>query len=260
MDRFKTICQADDRILAAFVGGSFARGTADTYLDLDLYLVTTNAAFAGFAAQRHAFIRRLGEPVFIETFSNPNLAFYILADGIEGELGIGCESDIDSIHSGPYQVLVDKPGILAGRVFTDHAADNAEQTEKLRHLIYVFWHELSHFITAMGRKQLWWAQGQIEALRSCCVNLARLSHNFGDDDAGQEAYFKIEQAMPAELLSGLRATYCRMERPEMIRAVQVLVEFYRKLAVPLAARHGLLYPGQLERVMVQKLEGVSQPD
>jgi len=42
----------------------------------------------------------------------------------------------------------------------------------------------------MGRHQLWWAQGQLEVLRRCCVNLARLQNNFSDTDAGEEAYFK----------------------------------------------------------------------
>ena len=35
-------CQQDDRIVAAFLGGSYVTGTADDYSDLDLYLLTTD--------------------------------------------------------------------------------------------------------------------------------------------------------------------------------------------------------------------------
>jgi hypothetical protein len=80
--------------------------------------------------------------------------------------------------------------------------------ETLRRLVYWFWHDLSHFITAMGRGQLWWAYGQLEELRRYCVNLAHLRHNFS---AEAEGYEKIEQALPIEHLSSLQVTFCPLE-------------------------------------------------
>ena len=38
--RFVAACRADERVVAAFLGGSYARGTADAYSDLDLSLIT----------------------------------------------------------------------------------------------------------------------------------------------------------------------------------------------------------------------------
>ena len=38
-DRFVAACNEDDRIVAAFLGGSYANGMADQYSDLDLYFV-----------------------------------------------------------------------------------------------------------------------------------------------------------------------------------------------------------------------------
>jgi hypothetical protein len=34
MDRFVAMCQADARVVAAFLGGSYAKGTADAYSEL----------------------------------------------------------------------------------------------------------------------------------------------------------------------------------------------------------------------------------
>ena len=39
--RFVAACQDDEWVIAAFLGGSYARGAADAYSDLDLYLITS---------------------------------------------------------------------------------------------------------------------------------------------------------------------------------------------------------------------------
>ncbi|MEZ4672895.1 MAG: hypothetical protein R2932_01465 [Caldilineaceae bacterium] len=119
-----------------------------------------------------------------------------MADGVEGELWIGKASDFQGIHGGAYQVLVDKQGILDGVTFSLQEADPTEQLAKLRQLIMDFWHEMGHFTKALGREQLWFAYGSLEELRSICVNLARLQHNFEDPDVGDEPYWKIDLAMP----------------------------------------------------------------
>lgn len=254
--RFVTACLADHRIVAAFLGGSYARDAADRYSDLDLYLITTDEDFNDFTAQRAAFVRRLGEPVFMEDFDHPNIVFYIFADGTEGELGFGRESQFNDIHTGPYKVLLDKQGILAGAVFPGREPGPAGQIEKLCRLIFWFWHDVSHFITAMGRGQLWWAQGQLEVLRRSCVSLARLRNDFSDADTGDEAYFKLDRVLPAEQLSALQAAFCPLDAGAMLQSGLAIVRFYKELAIPLANTHGISYPEALERVMVHRLKNL----
>jgi len=256
IQRFVAACQADARVVAAFLGGSYAKGTADTYSDLDLGLITTDAAYEDFLAGRAAFIRRLGEPVFLEHFGRPNNVFFIFPDGVEGELVLGRERQFTDMHGGPYQVLLDTKDILAGAVFPWFAVEPAEQIETLRRLVTWFWHNLSHFITAMARRQLWWAYGQLEELRRACLNLARLRQNFSDPGVGEEGYYKVEQALPIEQLAPLQATYCPLEQGAMLQAALVIVRFYQELARPLARTHDIPYPADLERVMCDRLEHV----
>src|SRR5438874_13077735 len=89
MNRFVAACQADQRVVAATLYGSYARGAADAYSDLDLGLITTDAAYEDFVAGRESFLRVLGEPVFMEDFDLPNIVFFIFPDGTEGELSLG---------------------------------------------------------------------------------------------------------------------------------------------------------------------------
>lgn len=254
IDRFVAACQADERVVAAFLGGSYARGTADAYSDLDLCLITTDAAYEAFVAEHEAFLRRLGEPMFLEDYHGygVDLVCFVFADGTEGELVFGRESHFLHMHEGPYTTLLDKKRLLAGTVFPGYRPTQAEQIETLHGLIYWFWHDLSHhFIVPLARGRLWSAYGGLEDLRRTCVNLARLRQNFS---AEADGYEKVEQAIPIEQLLSLQATYCPLEREAMLQAVLVIVHFYQEVAPSLAQAHGIPYPTELEHVLYDRLE------
>ncbi len=258
VNQFIRACQADDRILAAFLGGSNAKGYADQYSDIDVCVITTDDSFENFYNQRESFLQLLGELVFLEDFGIANIAFCIFADGTEGEVNFGSEGRLDQIHSGPFRILVDKKNILTEAVFPEREPDPSRQLEELRMNVFGFWHEMSHFITAIGRGKLWWARGQLGALRSICVNLARLQNNFSDEGVGEEPYFKIEYAIDVEKLSPLETTFCPMEKNAMLESVQGIVQFYKEIAPHLAQSHTIPYPKNLEKVMVERLEKLSK--
>ena len=179
VDRFVAVCREDPRVVAAFLGGSYARGTADPHSDLDLALLVTDEDYDDFVDGRAAFVRRLGEPLFLEDFDLAGVVFFIFSDGSECELAFGRESDSGHLYAGPAQVLLDKKGLLTEAPPPSWPAEAPDdQVETLRRLIYWFWHDLSHFITAMARGLLWWAHGQLDVLRRCCVDLLRLQQDF----------------------------------------------------------------------------------
>jgi predicted nucleotidyltransferase len=254
LDRFIAACQADERIVAAFLGGSYANGATDKYSDLDLFFITTDEAYEDFLAEREDFIRLLGEPLFLEGFGLTHGYCVIFSNGTEGDVWFGRESKFKDIYSGPYRVLLDKKGILAGDVFSKHVADQAAQIETLRQQIDWFWHDLSHFIKAMGRRQLWFAAGQLEVLRQICVNLARLRYNFTDAYVGEEPYFKVEKFLPIEQLSPLQTTFCAMEYEAMLQAALVICRFYQDVAPNLAKAYSITYQADLERMLISQLD------
>jgi hypothetical protein len=153
-------------------------------------------------------------------------------------------------------VLLDKKGILAGVEFNGYQPAQQEQVETLRRQVYAFWHDLSHFLIAMGRGQLWWAQGQLEALRRCCISLARFRQDLAATDAVEDPYFKVEKAIPASdlALAPLKATICPMEPGAMLRSALAIIAFYQELAHLLVERHRISYPAALERVTLVRLE------
>ncbi|HEY9526712.1 MAG TPA: nucleotidyltransferase domain-containing protein, partial [Anaerolineales bacterium] len=151
VDRFVQACEADDRVVAAFLGGSNAKGHADAYSDVDLCLITTAPSLDEFIKEREDFLRSLGDLVFLEDFDHPQTSFYIYSDETEGELNLFSEAQLGDIHSGPFHILLDKKHLLDGAEFPERVPAAYDQIEKLRSQVQVFWHELSHFITAMQR-------------------------------------------------------------------------------------------------------------
>jgi hypothetical protein len=254
LGRFMAACREDTRIVAAFLGGSHAAGTADEYSDLDLYLIVGDKDYDTFFAERRTFMGHLGEPVFFEDFSDFgfDMVVFILSGGAEGELTLGRASGFDHIHGGSFEVLVDKEGILDRKVFPLHQPTQVEQRRTLRWIIYWFWRDLSVFDRAMVRGRLWTAHGLLEGLRLKCVNLARLKHEFFS--VGMVGYERLEQAADARDLEALRATLCPLEREAMLEAVGCLVGYYLRTAPPLAAEHGIAYPADLEAVVMDKLQ------
>jgi len=252
--RFVAACQADERVVAAFLGGSYARDATDAYSDVDFGLITLDEAYDDFLADHKAFLRLLGELIFLEVFSDYgfDIVFFTFPDGVECELVLGRQSQFTHIHVGPYKVLLDPKGCLSGAVFPRPEVAQAEQIERLRSIISWFWHDLCHhFITPLARGQLWSAYGGLQDLRLACVNLARLTENFSAAPEGSE---KVEQTLTGEQLVPLEATCCPLERRAMLQAALVIVRFYQDLAIPLARRYGIAYPTDLEQVMSARLE------
>ncbi len=254
--RFVAACRADDRVIAAFLRGSHATGRADRFSDVDLSVITADDGFESFYVQRDEFIRQLGRPEFIEDFDIPHIVFIIFADGTEVEISFGSESNFRHLHEGAFRILVDKTQILGDAVFLSRGTGPDEQVENLRRLVYWFWHDLSHLITAIGRDQLWWAHGQLDELRRICIGLARLKNNFSDPDVLEDVYFKLESVVPPADLVMLESTFCPMDPSDILNAGFTLVRFFQETAVPLAKANGVDYPGNLETVFIRRMESL----
>jgi hypothetical protein len=250
--RFTAACQRDERVIASFLGGSYATDTSDAYSDLDLYLITTDEAYAAFFAERKAFLKQLGEPVLQEDFNDFgfDMILFIFTTGVEGELALGREGAFDLLHGGPFTPLIDKKGILTEKVFPWNKPTEAAQREICRHLLYWFWRDLSHFAKVVARSHLWAAQGDLEKLRLTCLNLIHLRYDPTDWPA---EYLNLETA-PQEQLQVLHLTFVPPERTALLQAMTICVSFYREHAIALAKRFNLLYPADLDKVVCNQVE------
>jgi hypothetical protein len=246
--RFVAACETDDRVLAALLVGSHAAGNADTHSDVDLLAVVADDAYDDFVASLGAFVRLLGDPVLEETFDLPGIVFAIYADGADLELNIGRAGEL--ALTGPCRVLLDRVGVV-DRASRSASRPKAETTELVRRQVAWFWHDWSHFTTALARGNLVWAFGQLDDLRRTCLNLARL---LADPEADAEGYWKAEASVPDEVLADLRATMVLPQAAELEDASKRLLDLYRRLAREAATRYGLRYPDELDRLLSQRAD------
>lgn len=82
LDRLVALAQADDRIPAAWLQGSLARGDSDPWSDVDAYLAIEDGAFDSVWADRASLLARLGRPLAWSDATVPGLkALHALLDG-----------------------------------------------------------------------------------------------------------------------------------------------------------------------------------
>jgi predicted nucleotidyltransferase len=250
--RFRDACAADERIAAAFVGGSVARGEADRYSDLDLCIVVPDASFEDVFADRAAIAAKLGTPVFVEDWGDeaPEV-FVMLAEGTDVELNFVRESRLTRLEVGPIRSLVDRRSLLDALEIPIQSPSRDDLIADVRQTLAWFWHDVGHFITAAGRSEIWWAAGQIEALRGYCVNLVREGQGLRTES---EPYWKIDADTSTEALAELRSTFVGPDLDAMIAAAHELVAFFGLHGRRAARAYGIEYPDELEGLLRRRLD------
>lgn len=122
IERFQRASEQDVLVVAAFLGGSYAAGTAREDSDIDLYVVTKPKHYRRFISRRVEFIESWGAPAKLEDIWNfEGLGFdmtaFEISDGVYGELAYGTTENFLTLHGGPHRVLVDKARLLNGVTF-----------------------------------------------------------------------------------------------------------------------------------------------
>jgi predicted nucleotidyltransferase len=250
-DRLVQLTEGDSRIEALLIYGSRAGGSADQFSDLDVGLVTADDAFDEVVADVRGMLDKLGTPLLLDDFGDPGELHAILAEGADLELIIDRASDL--VLEGPYRTLFDRAGVVERAEAKGRPAPEPVDVDDLRRRIVGYWHDVEHLVTALGRGNTWWAYGQLDELRRMYLNLARIEAGHAPED---EAYWKLEEALPLERLEALRATVAPPEIGPMRDAALTLLDRYRELSRTLGERHGVPYPGELDRLISDRLRGL----
>ena len=119
---FAKTCEADPLVLAAFLGGSFASGRATETSDVDVYVISTEDDYPRLWDERARFVAAMGEPELVADHPDFeglgfDLVHFELAGGVTGEVAYAHRGNFLRMHGGPYEVLVDRTGLLDGVTF-----------------------------------------------------------------------------------------------------------------------------------------------
>ena len=256
---FQTALDEDERVLAAFIGGSFADGTWDEHSDLDLYLVVEDADYDEVFAERRSLIETMGEVVLAEDFDGFgfDMVIFMLVSGVEGELGFGRSSNFSQLHGGPFAALVDREGLLEGKTF-DYDRPNKEQRRRsIARTIAWFWRYLSLFATAAQRGRAWTAYGYLEQARHEALDLVWWIEA---PDSWPGGFEKLEANVDSGLVDPIRATLVGLGLDEQRTASSALAEFVATQGRAACLSEEIDYPDRLEDTVRSALSlGVGRP-
>ena len=257
IELFAAACGRDDRVAAAFVGGSFATGKADAFSDLDLYAIIRAKDYEEFLAGHVDFFDQFSNPVFLEHFDGFgfDMFVFIFEDGTQGELSLARPDRFSHIHGGPFRVLLDKDGLLDGAEFPWQRPSASQQKDQLEKHLNWFWRDLSLFVVAINRDQLWTAVGYLESMRLRCINLARIDQDFS---SWADGYEKLESVVPDSKLAAVKASYPSFKRASIIKAAESLISYYQQNAPALAQKHDVAYPFKVEQVVMREFSKLAK--
>src|SRR5262245_56760988 len=115
--RFREACEGEPRVVAAWLGGSFAAGRSTEASDVDVDAVSHEPDLALLWNRRNALVEAMGTPVRRDDHPNFeklgfDLVHFELDDGVSGEIAFGHTGNFLTMHGGPHEVLLDRIGLL----------------------------------------------------------------------------------------------------------------------------------------------------
>ncbi|MFO7632247.1 MAG: nucleotidyltransferase domain-containing protein, partial [Caldilinea sp.] len=251
----QTKLAADPQVRAAWLAGSFGRGNADRYSDVDLHLLLSDAA---------AF--RTGAREWLEAL-RPLVLYKVLFDGqmINALTDAGLRIDVwlhdeaQTLDPARVKVLIDRSGEIRLDATPETAQDRAQLADGLLAQIEEFWRCIALLPTVIGRRELLIAFNGLNVELNIVADILMTGYGRPRDRGvkvlnaylGDERRNEIEAALQ---LQGLNTE-------SLVMAHTALAGVIREHGPILAARHGFTYPLVLEeavlRYVAQELQEVA---
>lgn len=249
LTRARDALRRDDRIAAAFVTGSLARGNADAQSDLDLLLIS-DASFPAVVDEWETLVDAVAPTVFRRRFGQPPsvIATAITPDWCRFDLVVQPVSEVSRRTHGPSLALFDREG---ARITLPQRLPAPVSAARLTELVEEFLRVLGLLPVVLARDELLVGVDGVILLRRMLTDLMLAER--GDVDRGG-----VKRLNPL-LGEDQRAALDRL--PPLAPTREAVVEgslACARLFLPLARRvlgeRGIPYPSAFEDATVAHLE------
>ena len=151
LDQLHSKLAADPRIAAGWLGGSYGRGDADRYSDLDVHLLLA-ADSGSFRDQSEGWLHALRPLVLYKLLFDGRMINALTADGVRLDLWLYDEAPpVDRVK---VRVLFDRDGLLQNPPPVNAPAGDDDKTRAvLRGQIEEFWRCIALLPTVIGRAE-----------------------------------------------------------------------------------------------------------
>jgi hypothetical protein len=251
LERFRHIAEADSRIVAAFLGGSLAAGTADTYSDIDIYFVIDPPAYDGLRSEVASMLKDFGPLVFFDQHSDFgfDLFLFMFKNGVKGELGLGTTRNLKDMHIGPFKILIDKTGLLSKMDFPlPRPLSGKSLQEYVEKQLRWYWYWYAQLLTSCARNRLWSAELALSTMRERAFTLLKLAFQPNHHPEGM----RFEPSIPASLQTELGRTLASYSPTSFRSCARTLTKIVKNEIRSVLAASDAKYPSELEKMILSK--------
>lgn len=242
------LAATDERIRAAWLEGSFGRGNADRYSDLDIHLLLPQDALASFGDEAEVWLGSIEPLVLFSLLFDGQMINALTADGLRLDVWL---HGGDSITLDPRRVRVlhtDVPGRVAFAE-QDRTADAAQQAQTLARQLREFWRCVALLPTVLGRGEL------IVATQGLSVEAGVLSEILlvGYGVARERGVKNLNADLPPDTRQAIeQALALNTMMPDSLAAAHLaLARIAQQHGPIIAARHCIAYPSDLEAAVLR---------
>jgi len=247
----------DERILACWLHGSFGRGSTDQYSDIDMALVVPDDKF--YQAFQVARQIACGAKECVVSWDSPKdingggfTAFY--ADCNLLDVKVYRSSRVPKLrNSDTIRILFDREGLL-------HRSDETSPdeylgpplAEQVRWKMIFFWICVYSAVRFLKRRNFWYAEGLINAVRGTLAQLLWLwTHPGEPTDLSFVVWGVVRRDLPPELVSQLEETVSESERSEMTATLGRIIDLFNLYGRRIAEETGAEYPELLANAVME---------
>lgn len=242
IERAAEILHADDRVIAAYLIGSHAAGTADEYSDIDLHCVVSDEDFPSCLADLDKILDDIAGPlVLVDAIPGISGALAITADWQHLDIVIHAESEYDPDQYDAVKPMFDRSGSLLPGARVPTAT--AESADFPYGVVNIFFYFLGQLVTVLGREELVVAHSGIVVVRGKLVELMYAERGVRPTGGVKRLnpFLSDEQRAVLEAVPAAGA-----DREQIIATHRYLTENFIKRGKRLADETGATWPQDLE--------------
>jgi hypothetical protein len=238
--------EADDRLAAAWLEGSFGRGTADRYADIDLHLLLAPADLEPFTANVERWLSTIQPVVLCTRLFDGRLVNVLTAAGLRVDLVLHSEASV-TLDPSKTRVLITKgEHLLFASGTPPHISGNAELLQQQSN---EFWRCIALLPSVVGRNELiaGWIGLSVET--QILTDMIMTGYGIVRDRGVKN----LNQFLPAELRESIEAALSMqgLSPATLAKAHLGLARIMQQHGRILAERHGYAYPSELETAVLR---------
>jgi hypothetical protein len=244
--KLQALLEAHPTIKAAWLTGSFGRGNADRYSDIDLNLWLDATNLDEFRQETQAWLNNLRPLVLFTWMFNDRMANCLTVDGLRLDLWLHTDATPIIVES-RVQVLIDREKALqfaATRATPDANAIKNRLDQQIRE----FWRCVSLLPTVIGRDERIVGIFGLSVYVTILTDVLISGYDIPRDSGIKRLNPFLPKAWRTEIEEALSLD--GLTNSSLVRATLALASIMQKEGRQIATRHGFDYPAELESAVL----------